>query len=483
MLPYSTLEVPTVEYFGPHDHETTNKEAVGHADSIYPQPVPLEIDAAGAYFPEVVNPHESEQPPPSDDTVVEKPPARRICGLSKRVFYIVLVVGLVVVVGAIVGGVVGGVLGGKQHQTSKQSSDSQNESPSDPSSAPSASSTSSSSSSPSPTPSPPSSNENVLNISKLASSNMTDDNGYAHRYVFFQDTHNAIIQRRWDSQNRTWVTSNITHAMRGSTTPVNPLPGTPLAVASCNYNTKVQTHLWFTVPNNYVSAVCLNHADTAPDDWVYDNKFTGSLETYPGSQLAAVWQRCWSEYCIGSWVLAYQTPEGDINVANATDWDATTKVMGGRDVASNSSLGLIPQLNGLGTDRLVLVSESLNSQTGGSMQKTSYLTEWIPDGLLIEDLPLPSRNLQFAIILMENWTQTMFLALRPNGTVSALWWGGHFTSIPSVNFRGGPSSPNFTAISAGEDSMFYGISNDEVLQYEPDPDDLFSFAYVGRVHP
>ncbi|KAI0135727.1 hypothetical protein F4814DRAFT_437216 [Daldinia grandis] len=464
MPPYSTLEVHMVESYGPYDYETTNKEAVRHSNCIYPQPAPFEIEGSSAYFPEVVT-YEGEQPP-SDTTTVDKPPTSRICGLSKRVFYLVLAVGLIVVIGAIVGGVVGGILGG-QHHTSKPSDSSQQ----DPSSVPNANGTSSS---------PP--NENVLSISKLASSNITDDDGHLHRFVFFQDTHNAIIERRWDSQNRTWITSNITEIMGGSATPVNPLPGAPLAVASCSYNTVFETHLWFTVPDNYVSAVCLYHADTQPDEWEYDTLYTGSLQTLAGSQLAATWQRCWSEYCIGDWVLAYQTSGGDINIANATHWDNPTRVIGERDVVANSSLGIIPQLNGLGIDRLVLISEALDSRTSGSMQKTTYLDEWESDGLLIEDLPPPSPNLQFSVLLMENFTQTMFLTLRPNGTVSALWWGGHFTSIPRVDFGGGPSV-NFTAISAGEDSMFYGISGDEVLQYEPNPSDLFSFTYVGRVYP
>lgn len=90
--------------------------------------------------------------------------------------------------------------------------------------------------------------------------------------------------------------------------------------------------------------------------------------------------------------------------------------------------------------------------------------------------------MQFAITLMNNFTETMFLSLLPDGTVKAKWWGGHFTDIPSINFRGGPLV-NFTAIAASEDAMFYGISNDEVLQYQPDDTDLFSFVYVGKVYP
>lgn len=118
------------------------------------------------------------------------------------------------------------------------------------------------------------------------------------------------------------------------------------------------------------------------------------------------------------------------------------------------------------------------------------------DGFLVEDLPPPSPKLQFVTVLLQNFTQTMFLALLPDdsGTVTALWWAGGWTNIPRIEFRGGPSqergaqqnsSVKFSAISAGEDAVLYGISGDEVLAYEPDSDgdDISVFVYIGRVYP
>ncbi|KAI0833034.1 hypothetical protein F5Y06DRAFT_184891 [Hypoxylon sp. FL0890] len=466
MQSYSTLEVRRVEGCDPNG---THKEAITNPESLYPQPAAFENDTTGTYLPQVID-YKTEQPL-SDPPAPHEQPAARICGLPKRTFYFLLAGGLLVIIGAIAGGVAGG-LANSQHYTSKHSDGSQDNSDGNSS----ANDTTTDS------------NVNVLSISKLASSNRTDANGYMHRTVFFQDTNSAIIGRRWDSQNKTWTTSNITEILRGSTTPLDPLPGASMASASCYYNNVTETHLWFLVPDNYLSAVWLKNPDAQPDDWEHDPNYGDGPETYPGSQIAATWQRGSTDSAIGTWIVAYQTPAGDINALNASNWRSPTKVVEARAVADNSSLGLIPQLLGpdsdgvYSVDRVVLVTESLGSGMVGTMQKSTYIKGWASDGSLIDSIPPPSPSLQFTVTLMENFTQTMFLTLLPNGTVTALWWGGHFRSIPSITFHSGPSV-NFTAISASEDSMLYGISNDEVLLYQPDEADLSSFVFVERVYP
>lgn len=475
-LPYSTLEVCDAENYGPHGYSygNTNKEVVTHPNNITPQVAPFEAEGAGGYFPEVVN-HQKEDHPSTTTT-----PAK-ICGLPKRTFYIILAVGLLVVIGAIAGGVAGG-LSRKNHSTTKtkHSDGSESDGP-----RPGSSNVTNTDGNPSQSP-----NVNVLGISKLASSNMTGTDGNTYRTIFFQDTSSAIIARRWDSQNKTWETSNITRIMEGHATPLNPIAGTPLTSISCDYNGKDQVHVWFITPTNYISTLMLRHAKTSPNGWGYDSNGSGVVETHHGSQLAAAWQRCWSDNCPngwGNWAVAYQTPGGDINIANSTDWQNPTMAVQARSVAENSSLGLIPQLDAhdkIEIVRLNLVSEALHSAETGIMQQTIYIETWDPNLDLIDDIPTPQPSLQFAITLLDDFSLPMFLALLPNGTVSGMWWSGtHFESIQSFNFNGGPSSVNFTAISATEEAMFYGISNDEVLQYEPDPEDLFSFKYVGRVYP
>ncbi|KAI8958918.1 hypothetical protein F5Y11DRAFT_21010 [Daldinia sp. FL1419] len=473
-LPYSTLEVRRVEDYDPYDYGNANGEIVPRYDTINPQVAPFEAEGAGGYFPEVVN-HQKEEYPSSTT-----PPAK-FCGLRRRKFYIILAVVLVVIIGAIAGGVSGG-LTRKHLSTTEQPHNSQSGNP-----RPNSSNDTNVDGNPS-----QSSSANILSISKLSSSNMTGSDGNTYRTVFFQDSSNAIIARRWDSQNRTWETSNITRIMEAKAQSIDPIAGTPLASISCDEGGKNQVHVWFTTRNNFISTLMLRHAKTSPDGWGYDGDGTDILETFQGSQLAATWQRCWSDNCPngwGNWAVAYQAPSGDINVANSSDWRNPTTTFRAEQVAQRSSLGLITRVHSNGDawnlSRLTLISEVLHPDATGLMQQAGYVDGWTQNYDLIDALAAPQPNLQFAITLMKDFNQPVFLTLLPNGTVSAMWWTGHHfqSSSPSVEFKGGPSSPNFTAISGSEDSMFYGISDGQVLQYEVDVSDPFTFTYSSRVYP
>lgn len=91
--------------------------------------------------------------------------------------------------------------------------------------------------------------------------------------------------------------------------------------------------------------------------------------------------------------------------------------------------------------------------------------------------------LQFAITLLDNFRTVVFLALLPNGTVAGSYYRRHFVSIPAVEFRGGPSDLNFTAIATSEEAIFYGISNDEIHQYSVDHTNPSVFEYVEMIYP
>ena len=116
------------------------------------------------------------------------------------------------------------------------------------------------------------------------------------------------------------------------------------------------------------------------------------------------------------------------------------------------------------------------------------------DSSLIEDLPLPSPGLQFATTLLQNFTQTMFLALGPGatrdvdgGTVTALLWAGGWITMPQLQFQGGPAEARFAALAAGKEAVLYVVpaGGDEVLAYEPDADAQGPSGSVlaGRVYP
>jgi hypothetical protein len=279
---------------------------------------------------------------------------RRICGLRRRTFYILLGVAIVVVCGAIAGGVAGGVTSSKSKKSSS------------PGASPSSSNITSSQPA-----------RNILDTSTLSAINWTDTNSYEHRIVVFQDPYNAIVARRWDSQNETWTTSNITAVMEASTTPLIPMSGTALAVTGLDDrpSNAYGLHLFFINEDNLIASVWLSNPLKLPDKWQNETLDGALIETYPGSRLAATWQRCPAvsgSDCIGNWIVAYQAPgTGAISVTNHSDWSSTSQAVDGTDVVFNSSMAIIPQYLGV-NDQLGLATESYDSADSGSMQLSSY---------------------------------------------------------------------------------------------------------------
>ncbi|KAI0545134.1 hypothetical protein F4679DRAFT_486624 [Xylaria curta] len=337
------------------------------------------------------------------------------------------------------------------------------------------------------------SNINILAESKLSATNWTDLNGFTHRFVFFQDTSNALVVRRWDSQNRTWATNNLTDILSSTRTPLNPLrPSTPLASVACHFkNTTNSVHLYYVAPNNVVLGVAVYDLLAGPDNWEYDSALGvgAALVTSPGSQLAAIWNRCSADNCAGWWALAYQAlPDSAVNVANASNWKSPIVVQS--RVAQNSSLAMISEMDTKADSltRITLMSEALQTPNSGIGHKTSYQNQargWKDDGPLLHDtsLPPPSPTLQFAISTLDHFATPVFLCLLPNGAVTGEYWRKGFISIQRVEFRGGPATVNFSAIAASEEAMFYGVSNDEILQYSINATDPSIFQFVDRVYP
>ncbi|TRX91679.1 hypothetical protein FHL15_007461 [Xylaria flabelliformis] len=336
-------------------------------------------------------------------------------------------------------------------------------------------------------------NVNILAESKLSATNWTDLNGFTHRFVFFQDTFNALVARRWDSQNHTWTTNNLTDILSSTRTPLNPLrPSTPLAsVASYFQNITNSLNLYFVATNNIITGVAVFDLLRGPNNWVLDSTLGEgpALLTSPGSQLAAMWNRCSADDCVGWWALAYQgLPDADVNVVNSSDWKSPYVAQS--RVAQNSSLAMIPEIDyeASSLTSISLMSESLTTSNLGSVRKTAYVNQakgWVDAGPLLHDisLPGPSPTLQFAISTLDHFESPVFLCLLPNGTVTGEYWRSGFVSIHRVEFRGGPDTVNFSAIAASEEAMFYGVSNDEILQYSITATDPSIFQFVERVYP
>ncbi|KAI2467233.1 hypothetical protein F4781DRAFT_322472 [Annulohypoxylon bovei var. microspora] len=453
--PYSTLEVRSVEASNTQVLEGSNKEVVSNPDNEYPQVVDQQT-AWDAPKPETPYADKEATAVQGQTGQVAK---RTICGLSPRIFYIILAGAILVVIGAIVGGVAGGLASKK--------------------------STSSSSSSGSTSGQNTTANVNVLTESKLAASNWTDPQGNTHRSVFFQDPSNAIIARQWDSENKTWTTRNVSQFMQSSTSgPINPIPGTSLASASCDskWGSLYQVLVWFSEvsgSSEVISWVNSNNPINNPDFWVYNSS---GLPTWNGTQLAVAWQRCPKDKCAGSWTLAYQGREGYIRVANASNWgNNTTPIVRTNAVSSGASMALIPALDGTYVDGMTLATQ----RRPGSMGRSTFLGDWNwkeDDGTILQDVdPLQTR--QFAATTMNNFTEALFVTLSNDGSIAgARWDGNSYSAVPKITLAQGQST-NFSAIAMTEDAMFYGVSDDQIWEYSVDTSDPSAFTLASKVYP
>ncbi|KAI3322952.1 hypothetical protein HD806DRAFT_545039 [Xylariaceae sp. AK1471] len=450
---YSNLEVRPIESFTGEEYDRQYLKTVGYKgeglQAVDNESEPLSAD---------------QQPLPGTEQTRSKK-----CGLPIRIFYAVSILVLLLVLGAIAGGITGGISSAHQDHTPSNASDN---------GSPDANGNLTSSK-----------NTYILATSKLAASNWTDPNGFTHRFVFFQDTFSAIISRRWDSQNQTWTTNNLTYILQQSNTPLNPLtPSTPLASAACNFTNVNTVHLFYLTPESTITGVAVYDLVGQPDEWKLDTLGGAALTTRPGSQLAATWSRSWTPDSLGWWAVAYQRiPDGGINVANASDYMHAPIAVEPENVTQNSSLAIVSDLQGTSLSGLTLMTEYLGAPNFGLAYKATYTSSWRFDGHLLHNttLPAPSPTLQFAITRLDQANTIVYLALLPNGTVTGEYNRKVFIKIPSVEFRGGPnpSNLNFSTIATSEEGMFYGISDDQILQYSVNDTDPSVFDFLDIVYP
>jgi hypothetical protein len=111
------------------------------------------------------------------------------------------------------------------------------------------------------------------------------------------------------------------------------------------------------------------------------------------------------------------------------------------------------------------------------------MTDVFLDGRIMDNVPLPSQTQQFAVTMQNNWTDTFYLALFPNGTIVGQIEGKHNASIQNLNMEQTPCNTNLSAIATTTDGMFYSICNDTILEYSFNKSHPFDLNYVGQVYP
>ena len=319
---------------------------------------PIEMGYGGSSSP-------PSQGTPTDYNENEKKPGRRICGVAPMTFWISLAVIVAIIVAAVVGGVVGSLTSSKGNDDAQGAEGEGGES-----SSTNADGDANDSKSDMP----------LLHVnSRLTATNWTGPDGTTHRAVFFQDAYDAIIACQWDSEEKKWAKTNISELLAPSTLPLRPVSGTPLASASIDNDDqdRYEIRLWYLDADSVIRSVGRADGTDSANRWLTDTLDDAFLQTRPGSLLSAAWQRPGEGHIHGNWVVAYQRPsDGAVKVANSSHWDVSDVAIERDAVVDNSSLAVIPTLDGPYPSNIDIVSQGLSQDTTGTMQLSSFEGAW-----------------------------------------------------------------------------------------------------------
>lgn len=98
----------------------------------------------------------------------------------------------------------------------------------------------------------------------------------------------------------------------------------------------------------------------------------------------------------------------------------------------------------------------------------------------IQSAALPSQQNNYAATQFNNWRDAIFLSLLADGSLQGVWTEGVSTTM---SLLGGPEGVKFRAIAFTLDARFYGISGDEIQEWELDAKDPSILHYIGNIWP
>ncbi|KAL1641179.1 hypothetical protein SLS58_006287 [Diplodia intermedia] len=281
-------------------------------------------------LPEALN--RDRRPPYALETTDEKASTRKICGLRRLWFWIILVAAILI---AAIVAIVGGVLGSRAAKGAKADT-------------------------------------SFLPTGALAAVNYTEGNGIQHRRLYFQGESNALYQSAWNSSTQEWHVSPLNP--RDASGP-SVRPGTPLAAYTKNDGTHaaIEYHIFFLDNDNKI----WERGSYDPDDmWgeQTSNTLNGTLFAGNNSKLAAYGQQC-DRYCVQTSLVAYEDYESKLWwAAYISDygWYAqAAKADSNHSLVTGSSLSMAPIWN---NDSSLV---ALYANTGTLTRFTWYqLTAW-----------------------------------------------------------------------------------------------------------
>ncbi|KAI3530309.1 hypothetical protein CABS03_12766 [Colletotrichum abscissum] len=408
-----------------------------------------------------------DQPFPQqhDDSTTKSGRKDTICGLSRRVFIIVLVASLVILIGAIAGGVAGGVL--SRRSTAKSTS------------------------------------HCILSTSRLAAANRTSG-GIDQRTVFFQDATGALIARILREPSTEWATTNLTLKFQSTTNAISIPRGAPMAAVACAGYGCGETRLFYVATDGIIHDV----KEGESTQWNSDGSVVDArIGPLPGSQLAATFtqrlpdetERKDSNAERQNRLIAYQGLNGKVYVANDTNAYANPQPLEFMpNWTTNTSLAIIAQFGGAVLDEVSLVAKgpgTVDSEVSMIEARLDLETKsWVKDSVskepVVIDNILQSQDSssstaapQFAVTMRSNWLDTIYLSLNSDGTMAGRIIGQHNETMSQITLeKSGGNLAKFSAIATTMDGHLYGIVDDTIREYSFDTSDASILHLDGIVY-
>lgn len=363
---YSTLEV---------DRDKVHDLPVAKEDEAE---LPQVINSNAADAPEVVKKREAE----SDSTVRQ----RKIWGLRRRTFWILLAIGIFVIVGAAVGGGVGGALANKGGSSQ------------------------------------PSGPPQILPNSNIAAVNYTDAQNVTHYRVYFQATTSNIFQSDYNNSTAAWTVSPIQPS--GNRSAIVPLNSTSLSAhVNLENNTNVDFHLFFIDSDNTIRELTSTLTDPT---WV-EGDFKQPLPVV-NSSIASSGKQC--QQCSTNNTVIFQSQLNNENTLNAVNESANGA---SKLIASTVSpvLGSGMALTQLLPDINTNYSTFALYVNAGNLQEITYNAtsqEWALQNAMETDGVVASLSGEAHIAawctVQNNYRHVTVLSTTSSGGVQLISWSG-----------------------------------------------------------
>ncbi|KAK1640731.1 hypothetical protein BDP81DRAFT_420626 [Colletotrichum phormii] len=193
-------------------------------------------------------------------------------------------------------------------------------------------------------------------------------------------------------------------------------------------------------------------------------------------------------------LVAYKDQDKNLYVANDSASYVPSELDQIPNLTTNLSLAMITQFGGVVLDGIGLVAQAVGSNTATTSEFSMVEDRWDGQGwnsqneaILANVLkPQGSSSMatpQFAVTMRNNWLDSIYLALNPDGTITGRVIGQRNETMNQITLeKSGGEVAKFSAIATTMDGHLYGIVDNTIQEYSFDTSDASILHFDGTVY-